>query len=103
MVISVLHLHRGVAVTQNSKKRRDFTPGPLIAMELLFEVKIWLDTENVLLGQNLNLPGGMFLRVSFLVLSTLNHRKEAQSETSIQNFWEGLRWPEKSQTFKVCV
>lgn len=55
MVISVLHLHSGGDVTQNSKKRRDFT---LIAMELLLEVKIWM--ENVLLGQNLteSLEGG---------------------------------------------
>lgn len=56
MVISVLHPHSGVAVTQNSQNRRDFT---LIAMELL-DVKICLDTENALLGQNLtkSLEGG---------------------------------------------
>lgn len=84
--ISVLHLHIGVTVTQNSKKRRDFTLGPLIAMELLFEVKIRLDTENALLGQNVKLPGGRFLRVSGSFHFEPQERGVVQTKTSIQNF-----------------
>lgn len=104
MVISVLHLHSGAAVTQNSKKRREFTLGPLIAMELLFEVKMWLDTEKVLLGQKSE-SSWREVPQSLLCPFKPQERGLEQSKTPIQNFWEGLniRWPEKSQTFRVCV
>jgi len=60
-------------------------------MELLSEMRIWLYIKYLWLGQKLKLRRGRFVRVPFLVLSILNHRKE---------LWHNQR--QELRTSEIC-